>query len=117
MRPIHNYPVAVMALAQTLFIGVALTSGLVKSFEDILTEGAAWNPAAVRHYGMTLLLVPITWTILCLLMERNNAGGWTRGRTIFSGIFVLAALCGFLGWTAMNPYFSRHPVHIVPMGG
>ncbi len=60
------------------------------------------NPAAlaVRNHGTLLLFVPIIWTISCLLMERSGKAG----RTILCGLLVLAASCGFLGWTSMNPF-------------
>jgi len=111
---IRNHAITVIALVQTLFIcvGVALTGGIVKTFQDI-GKDLDWNMAAlaVKSHGHLLLVIPLAWTVFCLLMERRPAGSWTRRATLTTGMLLLAGICGSLGWTAMNPYhYQKRPI-------
>ncbi len=93
---------------QTLFIllGVLLTAAnlRVHAFPD---QPLNLNPTAVavRDFGFFLLIIPVVWSIACVLLERNNSNRWSPFMTLASGLALIALLGGLFYWTVTTPVF------------
>ncbi|RYD41260.1 MAG: hypothetical protein EOP85_12970 [Verrucomicrobiaceae bacterium] len=88
-----------IALLQMMFVVVGvLMTRFTLSASGHPAENVAWNPVSVfiRNHGYLLLLLPLTWSITALWMERETLP-WPRALTIVSGVAPLTLL-GFLFW-------------------
>lgn len=53
-----------------------------------------WLPVLIREWGPLAFAIPGAWVIATILLERREAGAFTKRWTIVSGLVVTAALAG-----------------------
>ena len=53
-----------------------------------------WLPVLIREWGPLAFAIPGVWVIATILLERRDAGAFTKRWTIVSGLAVTAVLVG-----------------------
>lgn len=100
---------ALIALSQTLVVVLGFIAvGVVLKFSGYPENPrwVSWNPFAVflRHYGLLLLLAPVTWTYFAARSLRDDSYAVTYQTMMLIGItfaalamfcFIYAAVCPF----------------------
>lgn len=56
-----------------------------------------WLPVLIREWGPLAFAIPGAWVIATILLERRDAGAFTRRWTVVSGLLVAALLAGVYG--------------------
>ena len=68
----------------------------------------------IRYFGISLLLMPLAWTIFTILAERSEFWWATRRFTLATGILLLCILAAFFSWVvhtaAVQPYHDIGPI-------
>lgn len=121
MNPIREYTPqtvlasmqAVVVIAGSMFTGAAMKiMGYPEASHD-------WHLASVfvRNWGVLLILIPATWVVGSIWMERNQSDWFSKRWTVLSGLLVLLSLAYFLYGTTVNPAEYRRssrPTSLTP---
>jgi hypothetical protein len=61
----------------------------------------------LMNYGVITLILPLVWSILVLrLRQRPGVSEDVKNLAFFSGILLLIALCGLIGYAVLEPWFA-----------
>jgi hypothetical protein len=96
----HRTQLAIATLQCTLIIGGTLLSGaFTKLAANIVSDTSYIQHFAVlqfiRYYGVTLLIIPLVWTLLTIRGERRNKP-WASTRMNFGSGLIILILLGLL---------------------
>ncbi len=98
----HRAQCVLVTLHCALILGGTLLVGaMTKVMLDQVTIAPRSSVAVlqfVRYFGLSLLAMPLSWTILTLVAERSDLWWATRRFTIATGALLLAALAIFYFW-------------------
>lgn len=61
----------------------------------------------VRHWGLSLLIIPSAWVFVTVWLEARREGEFTKRWSIITGVVVLGILVVFLSHTAMMAIVHR----------
>ncbi|MFD0895131.1 hypothetical protein KBB96_00760 [Luteolibacter ambystomatis] len=103
MNPARPSTRIVLLQIFVIFAGIGLTAVMLKSagYPD---EPIIWNPNAlfVRHWGLSLLVIPAAWAVVVARLERDT-DFWNHYWTGLSGFVVLIVLAFLLLLIALKP--------------
>lgn len=71
-----------MIIAGSLMVGLVLKA---RGYPDEFTE-IPLQLLFIRNWGFTMILIPLSWVILTIWLERNNIEWFSKRWTIFTGI-------------------------------
>lgn len=66
-----------------------------------------WLPVLIREWGPLAFAIPGAWVIATILLERRDAGAFTRRWTVVSGLLVAAGLAAIytMAYLSLPPVF------------
>ena len=116
-RPITTIALTQVALVIISFFGLA---AFMKLQGYPTSHSGGWNPLALflRQRGLWMLLVPVLWTLSCLLAERRAPRFWTDRHTLLLGLTTALAIFLLFVYAASHTgsliFWHDYPS---PMGG
>jgi hypothetical protein len=107
-------PAAVIGLIQVGIIvgGILFVSACLRAFGYPSNDNFRWNPVAVfiRSAGLTFLLLPIIWTLVAVLVERNDLWFLSEPRFYCLGAVLCLFLICFFVTTGLNCGAYMEPI-------
>jgi hypothetical protein len=85
--------------------GTLIVSASLHGVEDMFLDDQNLPlgiPRFVASYGGFLLIVPLLWVVFTIRAERSSVWWASTTFSTFSGIALLLALAGLLGWAALT---------------
>ncbi len=79
-------------------IGTVISTLLLRSagYPDPAVDWL-WLPVLIREWGPLAFAIPGAWVIATILLERRDAGAFTKRWTVVSGLAVTVLLAGIYG--------------------
>lgn len=110
-RWLQDYTIqTVLATMQSTVIvsGIMATGAMLKARGypdfDFPISPQVWF---VRHWGLSLLIIPSAWVFVTVWLEARREGEFTKRWSIITGVVVLGILVVFLSHTAMMAIVHR----------